>query len=46
MKNGYEFIVPDETLFEMSISVAKGNSDEPGMNLLAKENSYAVHDHP
>jgi prophage maintenance system killer protein len=45
MKNGYEFIVPEETLFEMSISVAKGTIDEQELASWLKKNSYVVHDH-
>lgn len=45
MKNGYELIVSNDSLFEVSISVAKGNMNEKQLANWLKRKSFQLNDH-
>lgn len=44
MKNGYELVVSNETLFEICISVAEGSMNEQELATWLKRNSYGIND--
>ena len=44
MKNGYELIVSNETLFEVCISIYKGSMNEKELTTWLKNNSYDIND--